>query len=215
MPTALPGPLGALAPVLDHYGYLAVAGLVMVESFGVPAPAQTLLIAAGLYAGSGRLNVFLVALIGFGAAVVGDSVGFWIGRVGGRRLVLRVGRYVGLTEKRIDWAEGFFRRHGGKIVAVARFVDGLRQFNGVVAGVVNMPWWRFLAFNALGAFVWSSLWTVLGYAAGQHINPIYDEVRRYQTYLLIAIAVAVILVLPRWFWRRHRHAASGDGSAAS
>lgn len=204
MSTALPGPLAELAPVLDQYGYLALAGLVLVESFGVPVPAQTLLIVAGVYAGDGRLNVVLVALIAFVAAVTGDSIGFWIGRAGGRRLVLRVGRYVLLTEDRLNKAEGFFERHGGKIVAVARFVDGLRQFNGVVAGIVNMPWWRFLAFNALGALLWAGLWSSLGDLAGQHINFIYDQAGRYQVYLLIAFAVAVALLIGRWLWKRHR-----------
>jgi membrane protein DedA with SNARE-associated domain len=213
MSAGLPGPLAALAPVLDRYGYLAVAGLVLVESFGVPAPAQTLLIAAGLYAGDGRLNVVLVALIGFLAAVVGDSIGFWIGRLGGRRLVLRVGRYVLLTQARLDKAEGFFERHGGKIVAVARFIDGLRQFNGVVAGVVNMGWWRFLAFNAVGAALWSTVWTGLGYKAGQHIDRIYDTVRHYQAYLLTSIAVLGVLLVLRWLWRRHR-AATGTTSTS-
>jgi membrane protein DedA with SNARE-associated domain len=205
MSAGLPGPLAELAPVLDQYGYLAVAGLVMVESFGVPVPAQTLLIVAGIYAGDGRLNVALVGIIGFGAAVVGDSIGYWIGSAGGRRLVLRLGRYVLLTEDRLDNVEGFFQRHGGKIVAVARFIDGLRQFNGVVAGVANMAWWRFLAFNALGAVLWSSVWTSVGYLAGQHISHIYDEVRRYQTYLLIILAVAAACALARWLRRRSHH----------
>jgi membrane protein DedA with SNARE-associated domain len=204
MPTGLPGPLAAISPILDHYGYLAVAGLVMVESFGVPAPAQTLLIVAGLYAGDGRLNVVLVAITGFLAATGGDSVGFWIGRLGGRRLVLRVGHYVFLSEKRLEKAENFFERHGGKIVSIARFVDGLRQFNGVVAGIVNMPWWRFLAFNVVGAVLWASIWTGLGYVAGQHINRIYDDARRYQIYLMAALAAAVVLLLVRWLWHHHQ-----------
>jgi membrane protein DedA with SNARE-associated domain len=205
MTPGLPAPLAAIAPVLDHYGYLAVAGLVMVESFGVPAPAQTLLIVAGIYAGDGRLNVALVALVGFLAAVAGDSIGFWIGRVGGRRLVLGAGHYVGLSAQRLDKAEGFFDRHGGKIVAVARFVDGLRQFNGVVAGVANMRWWKFLAFNALGAILWSALWSGLGYLAGQHINAIYAHVQHYQGYLLAALGLVVALWLARWLRKRHHH----------
>jgi membrane protein DedA with SNARE-associated domain len=202
----LPGPLAELAPVLDRYGYLAVGGLVMVESFGIPVPAQTLLIVAGIYAGDGRLNIALVALIACVAAIVGDSIGYWIGRAGGRRLVLRFGRYVLLTEERLDKAEGFFERHGGKIVAVARFIDGLRQFNGVVAGVSNMAWWRFLAFNALGAVLWAGLWSCVGDLAGRHINRIYDEARRYQIYLLIVIAVVAAIAVARWLWRR-RHPA--------
>jgi membrane protein DedA with SNARE-associated domain len=204
MPADLPGPLAVIAPVLDHYGYLALAGLVTVESFGAPAPAQTLLILAGIYAGDGRLNVALVVLIGFAAAVIGDSIGFWIGRAGGRRLVLRLGRYVWLTEERLDKTEGFFKRHGGQIVVVARFIDGLRQFNGMVAGVVNMPWWRFLAFNALGAALWSVLWSGVGFLAGRHIHHVYAEVRRYQTYFLVALAIVVALLLVRWLWRRYR-----------
>jgi membrane protein DedA with SNARE-associated domain len=212
MSPGLPGPLAALAPVLDHYGYLAVAGLVLVESFGVPAPAQTLLIVAGVYAGEGRLNVALVAVIGFLAAVAGDSIGFWIGRLGGRRLVLRLGRYVFLTEERLNKAEGFFERHGGKIVAVARFVDGLRQFNGIVAGVVNMRWWRFLVFNMIGAALWSVVWTGLGYKAGQHIDRIYDTVSRYQTYFLVAIAVVIVLVLARLLWKHRRRTPAADAA---
>ena len=203
MPGGLPGPLAELEPVLDQYGYLAVAGLVMVESFGVPVPAQTLLIVAGIYAGDGKLNVALVGLIACLAAIAGDSIGYWIGRAGGRRLVLRFGRFVFLTEERLSKAEGFFERHGGKIVAVARFIDGLRQFNGVVAGVVNMGWWRFLAFNTLGAILWSTLWSGVGYFAGQHINGIYAEVQRYQASLVIALALIVVLALARWLWKRN------------
>lgn len=194
--------------MLDQYGYLAVAGLVMVESFGVPVPAQTLLIVAGIYAGSGKLNVVLVGVLGCLAAIVGDSIGYWIGRAGGRRLVLRVGRYLLLTEERLRKAEGFFERHGGKIVAIARFIDGLRQFNGVVAGVVNMAWWRFLAYNALGAVLWASLWTAVGDLAGRHIDRIYQEVLRYQIYLLIAVGIAAALALIRLLWRRHRRSRS-------
>lgn len=209
MSAGLPGPLAELAPVLDRYGYLAVAGLVFVESFGVPAPAQTLLIVAALYAGSGRLNVALVAVIAFTAAVVGDNTGYWIGRVGGRRLVLRVGRYVLLTEARLARAEGFFERHGGMIVAVARFVDGLRQFNGIVAGVVRMPWWRFMAYNALGAALWSGLWSAFGYFAGRHIVAHFDQIERYQHYLLAALGLVVLLLVGRWLWKNQRRGDAG------
>jgi membrane protein DedA with SNARE-associated domain len=200
--------VAALMPVLARYGYLAVVGLIMVESFGIPAPGQTILVVAGVSAGSGRLNVVLVAGLGFLAAVTGDSVGYWIGRSGGRRLVLRVGRYVFLTEKRLDAVEGFFARHGGKIVVVARFVDGLRQFNGVVAGLAGMRWWRFLACNALGAAVWASLWTAVGYFAGRHLDRIYREVQRYQLYFLFLLVAVVAVVLARWLWRRRRAGAA-------
>jgi membrane protein DedA with SNARE-associated domain len=200
----LPGIVGTLAPVLDRYGYLAVAGLVFVESFGIPAPGQTILIAAGVYAGTGQLNVFLVGVLGILAAVVGDSLGYLIGRLGGRRLVLRFGRYVFVNERRLDKLEGFFDRHGAKIVASARFVDGARQLNGVVAGLVRMPWPRFLFFNALGAVLWAGIWTTVGYLAGSHVDAIYERFRQYELYLLIGLGCLVAVLLAYFLWRHSR-----------
>src|SRR5580704_7414456 len=131
----LPGVLHDLQPTLNHYGYLAVGGLVLLEDFGVPVPGETVLILASVYAGAGRLSIWLVALIGFLAAVMGDNIGFAIGHFGGRPLIERYGRYLLITRERLDTATGFFERHGGKIVVVARFIEGLRQANGIIAGV--------------------------------------------------------------------------------
>lgn len=200
----LPGIFGTLAPVLDSYGYLAVGGLLFVEDFGVPAPGETILIAAAVYAGAGQLNIVLVVLIGFLAALAGDNVGFAIGHFGGRALVLRFGRYVFLTDDRLDKAEGFFMRHGGKVVTIARFVGGLRQANGIVAGLAKMPWRRFLAFNALGAALWVATWSAVGYFAGDNLTAIYDQLKRYELYLLAALGVLVVVLIGRWLWRRNR-----------
>jgi membrane protein DedA with SNARE-associated domain len=200
----LPGVLAWLAPILASYGYLAVFGFLFIESFGAPVPGQTMLMAAGVFAGAGRLNVAGVAILGFFAAVAGVYVGYLIGHFGGRRLVLRFGRYVFVTEKRLNKAEEFFKRHGGKIVGVARFVDGLRQLNGVVAGIVGMPWRRFLAFNALGAVVWVTVWTSVGYFAGGHLTAIYQGFHRYQIVVLAAAGALILAALARWLWRR-RH----------
>src|SRR5579859_256650 len=115
-PTQLPGFLQTLAPLLDRWGYLAIAFLLFVEDFGVPAPGETVLIAASVYAGAGRLNIVAVGIISLAAAVLGDNVGYAIGRFGGRELAVRFGRYVMLTEQRLEKAEAFFNRHGGKIV---------------------------------------------------------------------------------------------------
>ncbi|MFG3009990.1 DedA family protein [Streptomyces cinerochromogenes] len=204
MSPPLPGPLAALEPLLGHYGYWAVGAVVFVEDFGVPAPGETILLAAGVYAGAGRLNVVAVAVIAFVAAVAGDNLGYLIGRAGGRAFVHRWGRYVFLTPKRFEAAEAFFARHGGKIVTVARFVEGLRQANGIIAGTTGMRWRRFLAFNALGAALWVGLWTILAYLAGNHITAVYDEIRRYQLYVLLAAAVAVAGLVVRHVARRRR-----------
>ncbi|WP_030340610.1 DedA family protein [Streptomyces sp. NRRL S-1022] len=204
MSPPLPGPLAHLAPLLGHYGYWAVGAVIFVEDFGVPAPGETILLAAGVYAGAGRLNIVAVACIAFLAAVAGDNVGYLIGRAGGRAFVHRWGRYVFLTPKRFEAAEQFFARHGGKIVTVARFVEGLRQANGIIAGTTGMRWRRFLAFNALGAALWVGLWTTLAYLAGSHITAVYDEIRRYQPYVLPAVGLAVAAFVARHLVRR-RH----------
>src|SRR5690349_5042044 len=151
MPQHLPGVLHSLEPTLNHFGYLAVVGVVLIEDFGVPVPGETVLILAAVYAGAGRLNIWLVALLGFCGALLGDNIGFAIGHFGGRRLAERYGRYVFLTPERLDKASGFFDHHGGKIIVVARFVEGLRQANGIIAGTTGMQWRRFLLFNAIGA----------------------------------------------------------------
>ncbi|QLJ02139.1 DedA family protein [Streptomyces sp. NEAU-sy36] len=200
----LPGPLAHLAPLLAHYGYWAVGAVILVEDFGVPAPGETILLAAGVYAGAGELDVVKVGLIAFAAAVVGDNIGFLIGHFGGRAFVHRWGRYVFLTPKRFATAEEFFHRHGGKIVTVARFVEGLRQVNGIIAGTSGMHWRRFLVFNALGAALWVGLWTSLAYLAGSHITEVYDEIKRYEIYFLAALAVLVVALVVRHVLRR-RH----------
>jgi membrane protein DedA with SNARE-associated domain len=205
----LPGIFGALAPVLDSYGYVAVGGLLFVEDFGVPAPGETILIAAAVYAGAGQLNIVAVVLIGFIAAVAGDNVGFAVGHFGGRALVLRFGRYVLLTEERLGTAEAFFTRHGGKVVTIARFVEGLRQANGIVAGLAGMSWRRFLAFNALGAALWVAVWSAVGYFAGDHLTAIDDQLQRYELYLLAALAALVVVVLGRRLWRHSRERRAG------
>jgi hypothetical protein len=101
-PQHLPGVLHSLEPTLNQFGYLAVFGLVLVEDFGVPVPGETVLILGAVYAGSGRLNIVLVALLGFLGAVLGDNIGFALGHFGGRRLVERYGRYIFLTPARLD-----------------------------------------------------------------------------------------------------------------
>ncbi|MFF0850869.1 DedA family protein [Streptomyces sp. NPDC003388] len=200
----LPGVLGDIAPILDHWGYWAVGGVIFVEDFGVPAPGETILIAAAVYAGAGQLNIFAVIAIGVFAAVLGDNVGYLIGRTGGHALVQRYGKYVFLPPERYEKAEKFFARHGGKVVTIARFIEGLRQLNGIIAGSAEMPWPRFVAFNTLGALLWVGLWAGVGYFAGDHITTIYTEVNRYSTYVLIALGVLIVAFVVRAVVRRRR-----------
>ena len=194
----LPGVLASLAPALDHYGYLAIGVLILLEDFGIPVPGETVLIVGAVYAGAGRLNIVAVGLVAVAAAIAGDNVGYAIGRFAGRQaLVLRYGRYVFLTPQRLDKAEAFFTRHGGKVVTIARFLEVLRQANGIIAGITGMPWRKFLAFNALGAGLWVALWASLGDLTGQHIGTIYTQVTRYSLYVLGALAAAFLALIAR------------------
>jgi membrane protein DedA with SNARE-associated domain len=177
----VPAFIQALAPTIDKYGYLGVAGLVTLEDFGVPVPGETVLIAAAFFAGLGQLNIFLVALVAFVGAVVGDNIGFAIGYYGGHPLAERFGKYIFLTPERINKAERFFSRHGGKVVVVARLIEGLRQANGIIAGLSEMKWTRFITYNAIGAGLWVGLWSTAGYFGGSHISTFL----RYQLYFTI------------------------------
>jgi membrane protein DedA with SNARE-associated domain len=208
MPEHLPGVLHTLEPTLNHFGYLAVLGLVLVEDFGVPVPGETVLILAAVYAGSGRLNVVLVALLGFCGALLGDNIGFAIGHFGGHQLAERYGRYIFLTPERLDKATAFFDGHGAKIIIVARFVEGLRQANGIIAGTTGMRWTRFLIFNAIGAALWVLVWTSVGYLSGSHIDTIYADATRYDTYLAIAVGALLLAYIARRVVRVRRSRAT-------
>jgi len=147
-----------LAPYIQQYGYWAIFFSIYLEDFGLPLPGETVLIICSLFAILGKLNLLYVGILGFMGAVFGDNTGFLIGRYGGKRLVLKVGKYFFLTPKRLNKFENFFTKYGGKIVTVARFVQGLRQFNGIIAGISEMKWKKFLVFNLIGAGLWVGFW---------------------------------------------------------
>jgi membrane protein DedA with SNARE-associated domain len=206
-----------LAPLLDHYGYLGVAGLLFLENLGAPiVPGETMLIAGAIYAGTGRLNVVVLSVVAVAAAVAGGLAGWAIGRFGGRALALRYGRYVFLTPGRLDKAEAFFTSRGALVITFARFLEGLRQANGIIAGITEMPWPRFLLFNGVGGVLWVAVWVTVGDLAGDHIATIYHDVTRYLLYVLIVLAVVVAALIGRHVLRHRRAAADraarpGDG----
>ena len=202
-PQHLPGVLHSLEPTLNRFGYLALA-LIFLEDFGVPVPGETVLIIAAVYAGTGRFNVWLVGLIGFLAAVLGDNVGFAIGHFGGRPLADRFGKYIFLTPERLDKTANFFDRHGGKVIVIARFVEGLRQANGIIAGITGMHWTKFVPFNALGAALWVAVWVSIGYFSGSNIDSIYHTATKYEAVFGIVIGVLIVAWIARRVWKHQK-----------
>jgi membrane protein DedA with SNARE-associated domain len=200
-PPPLPGFLNALSGTLEHYGLWAIGLLITLEDFGVPVPGETILIAGAIFAGAGRINIVVLGVVAFVAAVTGDNIGFAIGHFGGRALALRFGRYVFLTEERLDKAENFFDRRGSIVITFARFVEGLRQANGIIAGITGMHWLRFLVFNAIGAALWVGTWVTVGYFAGNNITTVYHYITLYSYYVLAAL---VVLIVGYIVWRRRR-----------
>ena len=210
-PPPLPGFLNALSGTLQHFGLWAIGLLITLEDFGVPVPGETILIAGAIFAGAGRINVVALGVVAFFAAVTGDNIGFAIGHFGGRALALRFGKYVFLTEERLDKAERFFDRRGSIVITFARFVEGLRQANGIIAGITGMHWLRFLVFNAIGAALWVGTWITIGYFAGNNITTIYHYITLYSYYVLAGL---VVLIVGYIVWRRRRRRRRAAASAA-
>jgi membrane protein DedA with SNARE-associated domain len=204
----LPGFLQPVVGLVDHYGYLAIALLLLLENIGVPVvPGELALIAGAVFAGTGRagLNVVLVGVIAVACCFVGAEIGYGIGRLGGRGLVMRYGRYAFVREHHLDRAEAAVARYGGPLVLIARFIVGLREFNGIIAGIAGMPWRRFLVYNGIGAAGWVAVWTSIGYLAGDHITTIYRDVTRYLIYVLAAAVILLAVYVGRRLLSRRRN----------
>jgi membrane protein DedA with SNARE-associated domain len=149
------------------YGYLVVFLGVFLENAGVPVPGETALLAGAALSHYGRLSLPRVVVTAIAAAILGDNLGFYIGRRAGRGLADRHGWRIGLTRRRLAEFDRFFARHGPKTVFIARFITGLRVFCAVLAGASALRWPTFLFYNATGALVWSTTIGLAGYALGQ------------------------------------------------
>lgn len=190
---------------VSEYGYSAVFLGVFLESFGLPTPGESLMIAGALLAASGHLNIYWVLLLCWIAAVLGDNIGYAIGKQGGRPLVLKYGPRVRIKHAHIEWVEGFFERHGGAVVLFARFVVVLRQLNGIVAGTMGMNWWRFLIYNSLGAALWVGFWASLAYWLGRRFRQVLAWVSTFEPFVVIvAVAAGIAVLLYLWSHQRKR-----------
>lgn len=155
---------------LQDWGYLALFVIVLLESSGLPLPGESLLIAAGIMAGRGSLEIWGVVAAAWAGGTLGDNIGYGLGHRYGRGLAERYGRNVGLTTERLRIVEEDFRRHGPPIVLITRFVLVLRQVAGFAAGTLRLPWWQFLFFNAAGAALWAGAYSGGAFLFGHGIE---------------------------------------------
>jgi len=173
------------------YGYLAVFALVGLESFGIPVPGETVLIIAGTYAGlTHHLNPFLIVGSAAAGAIIGDTIGFWVGDKGGYRLLRRYGSYVRIDEPKIKVARLLFDEHGGKVVFFGRFVAVLRTYAAFLAGLTRMHYRRFLFFNATGGILWACIFGFGSYYFGHTLQQISGAL----TWVLVGLAVGAIVI---------------------
>jgi membrane protein DedA with SNARE-associated domain len=190
--------LAQVQPLLQRYGYAAIFLAVLVEGVGILAPGQTLLVVGAIAASRGEFSIVWVLICTLVAAVLGNSLGYCLGRWGGRRLLgkLRV------SGKRLTRMEGYFTRHGKWVVLLARFVDGLRQLNGIVAGMMKMPWRVFTVFNILGAVFWTGTWGLGAYFLDKDVVALHLTLHQFYPWavalsLLIFLALMVYLLQDR------------------
>ena len=186
-----------IQPLIAAYGLWAVFFIVMLESAGVPMPGETALVSAAVFAGvTGDLDILLVISVAACAAIIGDNIGFWVGRRHGLPLIRRYGRFIGLDERRLALGDLLFERHGASIVFFGRFVAFLRIFAALLAGVHKFGWSRFLIFNALGGVVWATIFGLGGYVFGDTITKLSGPLG------VVAFVLAVAGVIGFWWLAR-------------
>jgi membrane protein DedA with SNARE-associated domain len=199
-----------LASVIDvsHVGYILLFVLVMAESSGIPIPGETALIAASVLASQGKLEIELVIAFAALGAIVGDNIGYSIGRKGGRWVLERPGRFRSQRLAVLETGEPFFERHGPKAVFFGRFVLGLRVWASWLAGATRMPWRSFLFWNACGGITWATAVGLLAYFLGHSAS---NALEAFGIFGLTAVIVAVGTGL--FLHLRHRRRASGRRAA--
>jgi membrane protein DedA with SNARE-associated domain len=189
-----------LTSLVHSYGLLILFVLIGAESAGVPLPGETALVAASVIASHGELNIVAVIAVAAAAAIIGDNVGYWIGRLGGRRLLRRWAWLERHAARVLPWSERFFQRHGGKTIFLGRFFAVLRVTAAWLAGVSKMHWWQFVLWNAAGGICWAVLVGLVAYYAG---HAAADAINRYGLIGGGMIAGLVLIgAVGLHFWRR-------------
>jgi membrane protein DedA with SNARE-associated domain len=194
-------PLHDFQHLLVTYGYLAVFVFIAIESTGIPFPGETMLLVAAIYAGTTHhLSILLVIVTAALGAIVGDNLGFFVGRVCGSRLLSCYGRSIRLDERKLKLGQYLFMKHGSKVVFFGRFVAVLRAWAAFLAGTNRMRWSSFLLFNILGGIAWATLFGLGGYFLGDNIHRLTGPVA------IISIVLGAFFMIGFLvFMRRNEH----------
>ena len=189
--------------LIVQYGLVAIFTIVCLESLGLPLPGETVILVGAGLAGAGKLNIYAVALVAFSAAIIGDNIGFFIGRRFGRPVIERYGSRIGITSARFAHAEAIIQRRGAFVVIIARFLPLLRQLNGLAAGTVGMHWLTFLIANIIGAALWVGMWATLAYQFG-HSPAILPFIWKHLGLIAMLLVPLGIVVVVYVYFRYHR-----------
>jgi membrane protein DedA with SNARE-associated domain len=190
--------------LLLSHGLFLLFVLIAMESAGVPLPGETALIAAAILAERGHYSIVWVIVVAAAAAIIGDNIGYWIGRAGGRKLLERWGPIRRYAEKALPPGERFFEKHGGKTVFIGRFVAVLRVTAAWLAGITHMSWWRFIVWNAAGGIVWATGVGLLAFYFGKAAA---DALSRYGFggAAVVIVFVGLVFFGMRWWHKRMEH----------
>ena len=198
-----------MASLVADYGLFLLFVLIAMESAGVPLPGETALVTAGVLASRGDMDIVAVIAVAATAAIVGDNIGYWAGRLGGRKLLQRWGPLERHASRVLPWSERFFARHGPKTIFLGRFVAVLRVTAAWLAGISKMHWWLFFAWNAAGGICWAIAVGLVAYFAGQAAA---EAIGRYG--LIAGAAIVVLLVVGAVVFRFIRRRMLGAESEA-
>jgi membrane-associated protein len=197
----IPSLLDLLRNAVVQYGYWAVGAALLLENAGVPVPGETILLLASFLAYSEHaLRLPWIVLVATIAATLGDNLGFAVGYYGGRPLLSRYQAFFRIQDRTLERGEGVFARYGAITIFFARFLFGMRIIAGPMAGVLRMPWRKFMVFNFLGAALWVTVISGAGYLFGQHWERLQREIKRID----ISIAILFLLAAALLWWRRRR-----------
>ena len=197
-------PLELLQDIAREYGYWAVFCGILLENMGIPLPGETVTLIGGFLAGSHELNVWYVFAAATVGAILGDSGGYLLGYYGGWPLLVRIGRWLKVSESKMESIRDRFSQSAGKAVLLGRFVALLRVFAGPLAGITRMPYHKFLLCNAIGAMAWAAVMVGLSYFLGSLV-PLSQLMHWVSQFTGIALAAVIGWAVVAW-WMESRQA---------